>query len=124
HYKTIEKFATDVSKKHGKILKSNRFRIGTAQKFINLYWKLAWLSGKISTLPIHCPFDSIIINHLPGNVRASWTRMDSIEKYKKWVSAARMKANNGNTKATNAKKLAEWELEIYWNSLNKDTYVE
>lgn len=39
HYKMIKKFSSNVTSRFGKILYKRKFRIGNAQKFLNLYWK-------------------------------------------------------------------------------------
>lgn len=43
---------------------SNVFRIGSAQKALNLYRKYLWCLGYIP-FPPHCPFDATIIDQLP-----------------------------------------------------------
>jgi hypothetical protein len=96
-----------------KLLYKKKFRIGNAQKFLNLYWKVAWLSKKASIKPIHCPFDSIIMRKLPKNVRVRWTQFDTIEEYKTLVKAANETAGKNRT-------IADREMEIYWNALNGD----
>ncbi len=55
------------------ILFGNGFRVGIAQKALNLYLKYLWCLGKI-TEPPHCPFDSIIISEIKCNIK--WTEMD------------------------------------------------
>ncbi len=60
-------------------------------------------------MPLHCPFDSIIISHLPECKALNWTTIDSIDDYKKLVDAAVKKAQD--------KPIAEWELEIWSKSV-------
>ena len=110
HCKMIQKFSSDVTNRFDKILYKKKFRIGSAQKFLNLYWKVAWLSKRTSLRPIHCPFDSIIMKKLPKNVRVLWTQFDTIEEYKVLVNAAKETAGK--------KSIADWELEIYWDAIN------
>lgn len=108
HLRNIEKLSNDLSSSFTDYLRNGRFRIGIAQKALNLYLKYLWCVNLIATPP-HCPFDSIIISHLPDCEGVSWTSIDTIEDYQKLVEAAHKKADG--------KPLAEWELEIWTNSV-------
>ena len=111
HYATIVKFSKEVSKDYKHCLKNEVLNIGTAQKLINLFWKMSWLLQKGIPEPIHCPFDGIIIKRLSKDVRdVKWTNMSSIQDYKKLVSAVRAIAGEST--------IAEWEL-INYNIGNK-----
>jgi len=46
--KMIQKFSSDMTNRFDKMLYKKKFRIGNAQKFLNLYWKVAWLSKRTS----------------------------------------------------------------------------
>jgi hypothetical protein len=108
HYRTITTFARTVSRhpEFRHFLVDHTLRIGTAQKLINLYWKMNWLLKPNFPLPIHCPFDSIIIRELDRSVQhIRWTQFNAIDDYKKLVRAARVAAGN--------RSIAEWELERY-----------
>jgi hypothetical protein len=112
HFDKLERFANKVTKRHAHILKGKRFRIGNAQKFLNLYWKIAWLMKTVKRKPIHCPFDSIVIQKLPKEYRVSWTKFDSIEEYKGLV--------RGATECARGKdRIAEWELGLYLEEIKK-----
>ena len=113
HCKMIEKFSSNITEKFSRILHRKKFRIGNAQKFLNLYWKVAWILKKTSSRPIHCPFDSIVMKKLPRNVRVAWTKFDTINEYKLLVEAAR--------KAAGAMNIADWEMELYWKTLNAES---
>jgi hypothetical protein len=102
HSKMISSFCDDVSKKFGKILDKERFKIGIGQKILNLYLKYLWCL-EIIPEPPHCPFDRIIISKLGLDV--SWTKLDDIEQYENLVDVAKSKAES--------KSLAEWELEVF-----------
>ncbi|RLC28823.1 MAG: hypothetical protein DRH37_08815 [Deltaproteobacteria bacterium] len=107
HMKNISVFANAISAEHGSILKDGRFRIGIAQKALNLYLKYMWCQGKIGRPP-HCPFDGIVINELrqlDKNAEYRWTKSDSISDYRKWVEAAKKEAGDMS--------LAEWELNVW-----------
>lgn len=105
HIENIKFLAAALSDKFAHILDRGRFRIGSAQKALNSYLKYLWCAGKIVTPP-HCPFDSIIIDKLPGCEGIKWTLLDDISEYRQIVSAARKKAGE--------ETLAQWELET-WN---------
>lgn len=111
HYDKIEIMSKIISDKHGHILFNGRLRIGVSQKIINLFLKYMWTIGKIR-MPYHCPFDNIIKTRLLAEnhnfVLQDWTVLDSIEEYKKYVSLAKIKANNKRL------TIAEWEL-LNWN---------
>jgi len=63
YIENIKEFVQDITNKYGKILKDNKFRVGRAQKLLNLYLKYLWVLGKIPNPP-HCPFDRKIIEKL------------------------------------------------------------
>jgi hypothetical protein len=106
HEQAIMSLADTLSGSHGAILESKRFRIGTAQKALNLWLKYLWCAGFLTTEPLHCPFDRIIIQKLSMDVRSvSWTSLDRISDYQRLVTAARIKAGKLS--------LAQWELTAY-----------
>jgi len=110
HYQNVKKLADAVSKSHTKTLKDGRFRIGVAQKALNLYLKYLWCLEQIPDPP-HCPFDAIVIGRLPDCSNIKWTQVDDIEKYKRLVEAAR--------KAAKGEPLPAWELRTYAESLTR-----
>ncbi len=104
HVRNIAALADHMSRQHGGALRDARFRIGPSQKALNLLLKYHWCVGWIPEPP-HCPLDAIVIGLLPSQVRCKWTDLDSIDAYRKLVSAAREVA--GKT------SLAQWELAAY-----------
>jgi hypothetical protein len=110
HYKNLEDLANTLSDEFKDLLalanNHPRFRIGIAQKALNLYLKRLWCLGKIPTPP-HCPFDGIILGKLKLHDPdpTPWTQMDDIEEYKRWIRAAREQAD-----AEDLPSIAEWEL--------------
>src|SRR5438552_12291460 len=60
HCSNISTLADGLSRSHATVLKDRRFRIGSAQKALNLFLKYLWCIGKIPTPP-HCPFDFQVI---------------------------------------------------------------
>lgn len=105
HISNIDELARELSSGFSHCLKGGRFRIGIAQKALNLYLKYLWCIDVIP-VPPHCPFDSIVIQHLPGCDDISWTNLDEVEAYKRLVAVAKQQAGG--------KSLSEWELEM-WN---------
>lgn len=112
HLNNIVRIANKLSQIHGSILTGGRFRIGVAQKALNLYLKFSWLFGWTSEPP-HCPFDRNILSKLDQrefnqrNCR-NWTQMDCSNCYRLWVKEARKVARNKK------QSLGRWELSV-WN---------
>lgn len=104
HLSHILALADGISSKHAAVLMGGRFRIGSAQKALNLFLKYLWCGGLIPTPP-HCPFDARVIAKLPIADRCTWTTLDNIVDYQRLVDAARQLAGD--------RSLAEWELDLY-----------
>src|SRR5208283_2210213 len=104
HLRNISALTDYLTKVHSAALKDGRFRIGSAQKALNLYLKYLWCIGAIVE-PQHCPFDSQIIKHLRGFADVRWTTLDDIEHYKRLVAAAKS--------AAGPLSIAQWELDVY-----------
>ncbi len=104
HLDNLCEIADDMTLRFSNLLKNGLFRIGIAQKCLNLYLKYLWCAGKIPEPP-HCPFDSVVIAHLPRKLRLNWTEIGTIQEYEQLVNAARTVAGN--------KSLAEWELSAW-----------
>jgi hypothetical protein len=109
HVANINKLANRFSQRHPAALNDNRFRIGSAQKALNLYLKMLWCFDRIPTPP-HCPFDRIVLSHVPGCKDVNWTQLDSSSEYKRIVQCARS--------AADGVALAEWELHLYTAALS------
>ena len=116
HCQNIEDLAdtlTETYKGTG-LLRNDRFRIGIAQKALNLYLKNLWCLDEIATPP-HCPLDRQIIDKLDLKSKRSeydWTKLDDIEKYKELISLGDKKAREKGSR-----NIAEWELEVYEGSI-------
>jgi hypothetical protein len=110
HVKNIESLADAMTADYPECLRENRFRIGIAQKALNLYLKYLWCHGEIPTPP-HCPFDSAIIGLLPPKVRKPYIKVDDINDYVAWVEETKELAKG--------KPLAVWELEKFENQRMK-----
>lgn len=106
HLANIQTLADSMTVNHAKVLDRGRYRIGTAQKTLNLYLKYLWCAGWISEPP-HCPFDNQVVSKLPDvpNKWRTWTTVDDTNAYQHWVSEARQVAGDIS--------LAVWELGIW-----------
>jgi hypothetical protein len=104
HIRNIVDLSDSLSAAHTDVLKDARFRIGSAQKALNLYLKYLWCIGKIAAPP-HCPFDSKIIEKLPTYNGPNWTALDTKQDYRKLVAAAKLTAQGTC--------LAVWELRTF-----------
>lgn len=107
HIKNILELSNHLSAVHADILQCGRFRIGPAQKALNLYLKYLWCLSRIAEPP-HCPFDYQIISKLPSYDGPKWTMIDTVEDYRKLVAAAKVTAGKSS--------LSMWELETYNNA--------
>jgi hypothetical protein len=117
HLREIISLSDLVTRKYAEILYNGRYRIGTAQKLLNLYLKYMWCLGEIAEPP-HMPVDRIILDKLRKlwktknkskdnlALKINWTELDSIKIYENIISTALQLVNQS---------LSNWELEI-WNS--------
>lgn len=104
HCANIKKLADKLSVSHNKVLNGGRFRIGSAQKVLNLYLKFLWCLGQIPRPP-HCPFDAVVLSRIPASRTVKWTRLDNMLDYQQIVANARLEAEKAS--------LADWELGLY-----------
>lgn len=104
HIANIKQITQEITNRYSKILKDNKFRIGTAQKLLNLYLKYLWVLDEIPEPP-HCPFDRKIIEKLGLDI--NWTKLDSIDDYRKMIERARNIARDNNL------SIAGWELKAW-----------
>jgi hypothetical protein len=104
HVKNIVALADRISGLCGDVLAGGRFRLGSAQKALNLHLKYRWCLGWCPQPP-HCPFDAIVLARIPGWHGPTWTALDSVDDYRRLVAAARACAN--------PESLPVWELNLY-----------
>ncbi|MGH8169242.1 MAG: hypothetical protein ACRETJ_01730 [Steroidobacteraceae bacterium] len=104
HLANIDRLAQTVTTRHAGVLEGGRFRIGNAQKALNLHLKYRWCVSGIEQPP-HCPFDYYVLREIPAWRNRAWTAIDSTEQYRDLVAAARAVAGGV--------PLAEWELGVY-----------
>lgn len=111
HCQNINDLAKRLTENYKPILRKERFRIGIAQKALNLYLKNLWCLGEIATPPPHCPLDRLIINKLglKSSERSEydWTKLDDIDKYKELIAMCDKVAR------AQYPNIAEWELKVY-----------
>jgi hypothetical protein len=104
HTAFIAEVASNLSKKLSCYLYNSKFRIGVAQKLVNLHLKYLWTAG-FCPEPPHCPIDGIIRDR--AGLNYNWTSSDSIEEYTQAIKALRRIAS------TKGLTLAQWELESF-----------
>lgn len=80
------------------------YKIGVAQKLLNLQLKYMWCLG-LAAEPPHCPVDRVMIQKTRLRNRVAWTQIHSLPQYLEVIASLREVAGS--------KSLAEWELEIY-----------
>lgn len=107
HLKNIVDMAESLSSEFGYLLKNNRFRIGAAQKAINLFVKFLWCLNDNFPTPPHCPIDRGILKEV--SIYKSWTQLDSINTYQDWI-----KKIGEHARLKGFTSIAEWELDL-WN---------
>ena len=108
HLSNIKELSDRLSEEFSDCFNAGRFRIGIAQKALNLYLKYLWCTDLIP-MPPHCPFDATIIHFIPECHGVSWTALDTLQDYDRLVDAAR--------KIAHEKPLAQWELELWTGSV-------
>lgn len=109
HLRNIESLSVCLTDRHGACLRDGRFRIGLAQKALNLYLKYLWCLGRIDAKPPHCPIDRIVLEQAkyPRSKAINWTDMKSMDEYLEIIQHVSEEANRcGQT-------LATWELDIW-----------
>lgn len=112
HQASIVSLSNNLSEMFSEALQQSRMRIGTSQKFLNLYLKYMWCFGQISEPP-HCPLDRIVQQQaaIPLADLVIWTKLDSIADYARTIERLRQvaAAQSGGTMS-----LAQWELRFGW----------
>lgn len=108
HVVYIEAVADRLSRDLGDYLHGRRFRIGVAQKLVNIHLKYLW-AADLCKQPPHCPIDGIIRD--AAKLDYDWTRSDSIQEYRNAITALKIVANGTN--------LSEWELQNFKRRADK-----
>jgi hypothetical protein len=109
HERNIGRISEELSAEFKNSLHDGTFRIGIAQKALNLYLKYLWCLDRAARPP-HCPFDSKVINDLPLTPQEKkdlkWTELESLEDYQTLVGAAKKAVERDGSLS-----LSDWELE-------------
>lgn len=107
HEQNIAQVSDLISDNFGPIFDGGRLRIGTCQKFFNLFLKFLWCFGRVHEPP-QCPLDRL--SQIAANVSAPtpWTRIDSLNQYRTALHPLVKAAQRENL------SLAEWELRFGW----------
>lgn len=106
HLTSIEELSRHGSRLGRSILSKDGYRIGVAQKLLNLQLKYLWCTDLVAEPP-HCPVDRVIINKTRLRNQVSWTQMNSIDEYAEVISAIREKSDASGC------SLAQWELAVF-----------
>jgi len=114
HLQTISGVARSISGHYAAILSNGRFRVGTAQKAVNIYLKLLWCYGWIPEPP-HCPVDSIVLAAI-GDAKTKWTKIADIAEYSKVIDAIRQHIAETSPETS----LSDWELNVWNNRRQKE----
>lgn len=104
HLANIRGLADGLSAEFALLFRDGRFRIGLAQKALNLYLKYLWCAG-FAAQPPHCPVDAMVLVAAGVRTATPWTRLDSMDEYERLIG--RIRAHAGG------RPLAEWELEAW-----------
>lgn len=111
HVANIAALADGLSADFAPLLADGRFRIGPAQKALNLYLKYLWCADCIPRPP-HCPVDAIVLRAADAPADILWSKIDSVGAYLAAIAHLRTAA------ATTT--LADWELQA-WNGRPQGT---
>lgn len=103
-YQEIRQLADSISMEFSDIL-AGRFKIGTAQKALNLYLKFLWCLG-LCPEPPHLPLDRRVQEAAKLPVK-NWTEMDDIDAYREVIASLERRLPAGSS-------LAQWELKEGW----------
>jgi hypothetical protein len=99
----LSAYGTDEGKT---ILGPQGYKIGVAQKLLNLQLKYLWCLGLIAEPP-HCPIDRVVIAKSALRDEVAWTQITEIETYRRVIRALKPLADQMG------QSLACWELHSY-----------
>ena len=107
HCRHIEKLAGEVTTCHDSILHGGEYRIGIAQKLLNLQLKYLWCQDKLDTPP-HCPIDGNVLRAVGST--ESWTYWTSIKQYDGAIEEIRK-----HSASEGWQHIADWKLSLFNN---------
>ena len=88
------------------VLPQGRYKIGVAQKLLNLQLKYLWCLDLVAEPP-HCPIDRVIIDKTQLRGTVAWTRIVDMEEYQRVIAALK------EVVQPTGLSLARWELMNY-----------
>lgn len=103
HIDNIKKLSELGTEKGAGLLGPNGYKLGVAQKLLNLLLKYLWCLGHIPEPP-HCPIDRIILGRTSLKGKVNWTQLLSVEEYKEAITAIKKVAEQKQL------SIAQWEL--------------
>jgi len=103
HLNELVAYGTSVG---AKVLGDAGYKLGVAQKLLNLLLKYLWSLGWIKEPP-HCPVDRIILGKTALRDQLNWTQMVRQEDYVRAMEAIRRKAD------AEGLSIAHWELKNF-----------
>jgi len=107
HYTNIQRVSDGVSSlDHANVLGDARYKIGVAQKLLNLQLKYLWCMG-LTAEPPHCPIDRVIINKTPLRGKVAWTKITTLGEYRQVISSLKEVVDRTGL------SIAQWELDNY-----------
>jgi hypothetical protein len=106
HIVNIEKLVVFSTEAGGELLSKDGYKLGVAQKLLNLLLKYLWCLGHIAEPP-HCPVDRIVIGKTPLREKLNWTEIKSAVKYIEAIQAIKTVAQAQQL------SLSKWELQFY-----------
>ena len=106
HESNIVRLSNRGSELGGSVLLADGYRIGIAQKLLNLQLKYLWCLGNIPEPP-HCPVDRVMINKTRLKGKVAWTKIKDLNSYQQVIAALKEAARPTGL------SLAKWEFEAY-----------
>jgi hypothetical protein len=106
HLKQLQALSQFGTSLGSSVLTEDGYKIGVAQKLLNLQLKYLWCIRAVAEPP-HCPVDRVIINKTLLKNRVAWTKIVSIDEYRRVISAIRRLAE------ADGLSIADWELNEY-----------
>lgn len=106
HIENLQALVDHATAMGSPILAGKVYRIGVAQKLLNLVLKYIWCSGFIAKPP-HCPVDRIVLKMGEASTDICWTQMRSMDEYLLAIRELRRRAD------AELQLLADWELTHY-----------
>ena len=105
HIQNLENLVI-IGTKFGSEVLEQEYKLGVAQKFLNLSLKYHWCMGWIKEPP-HCPVDRIILSKTDLKGKLNWTEIRDIDTYKEAIKSIERKASKKSL------SLAKYELKVF-----------